>query len=126
MGLEGNTMRRRSLATLFAIVLTAIIAAPAVAFGTDGEDTDMRFVDAKVVEVTDDHISVFARSGVEHVIATADTDTKVTREGKLVSLKDLRQGDIVTVELDAERPLKFARHINIAARPNSDVASAKP
>jgi hypothetical protein len=119
-------MRRRSLASLFAIVLTAFIAAPALAAGYDGEDTDTRFVDAKVVEVTQDHISVFAQTGVEHVIATADTDTKVTREGKLVSLKDLRQGDTVTVELDADRPLKFARHINIAARPNSDVASAKP
>ena len=126
MGLEGNTMRRRSLTALFAIVLTAFVAAPALAVGTDGEDTDTRLVEAKVVEVTDDHISVFARSGVEHVIATADTDTKVTREGKLVSLKDLRQGDTVTVELDADRPLKFARHINIAARVNSDVASARP
>ena len=118
-------MRRRSLASLLAIVLTAFVAAPALA-GTDGEDTDTRFVDAQVVEVTDDHISVFARTGVEHVIAMTDGDTKVTREGKLVSLKDLRQGDVVTVELDADRPLKFARHINIAARTNSDVASAKP
>ena len=119
-------MRRRSLTALFAIVLTAFIAAPALALATDGEDTDTRFVNAKVVEVTEDHISVFARTGVEHVIATADTDTKVTREGKLISLRDLRQGDIVTVELDADRQLKFARHIDIAARSNSDVASARP
>ena len=126
MGLEGNVMRRKSLTALFAIVLTAFIAAPALALATDGEDTDTRFVDAKVVEVTEDHISVFARTGIEHVIATADTDTKVTREGKLISLRDLRQGDIVTVELDADRQLKFARHINIAARPGGDVASAKP
>ena len=115
----------RSLASLLAIVLTALLAGPALA-ATGGEDTDTRMVDAKVVEVTDDHISVIARSGVEHVIATADTETKVTREGKLVSLKDLRLGDTVTVELDAENPLKFARHINIAVRSNSDVASAKP
>lgn len=125
MGLEGKTMRRRSLASLIAIVLTAFIAAPALA-GTGGEDTDTRYVDAKVVEVTDDHISVIARTGVEHVIAAADTETKVTREGKLVSLRDLRQGDVVTVELDAANPLKFARHINIAVRSNSDVASATP
>lgn len=109
---------------MFAIILAAFVAAPASA--ADGTDTDTRFVDAEVVEVTDDHISVFARSGVEHVIATADADTKVTREGKLVSLRDLKQGDVVTVELDADRPLKFARHINIAARSNSDVASSKP
>ena len=116
---------RRSLASLLAIVLAAFVAAPALA-GTGGEDTDTRMVDAKVVEVTDDHISVIARSGVEHVIATADAETKVTREGKLVSLKDLRLGDIVTVELDAVNPFKFARHINIAVRSDSDVASAKP
>ncbi|HEV3468503.1 MAG TPA: hypothetical protein VG148_04225 [Pyrinomonadaceae bacterium] len=119
-------MKRKSLAGLIAIVLTALSAAPALAAGTDGEDTDTRMVDAKVVEVTDDHISVIARTGVEHVIATADTTTMVTREGKIVSLRDLRQGDIVTVELDAENPLKFARHINIASRPASDVASATP
>ena len=119
-------MRRKSLAILVAIVLTTLLAAPALAAGTDGEDTDTRMVDAKVVEVTDDHISVIAQTGVEHVIAATDTTTMVTREGKLISLKDLRQGDIVTVELDAENPLKFARHINIAARPASDVASATP
>ena len=118
--------RRRSLATLVAIVLTALLAAPALVAGTDGEDTDTRLIDAKVVEVTDDHISVIARTGVEHVIAAADATTMVTREGKLVSLKDLRQGDTVTVDLDAENPLKFARHINIAVRSGSDVASATP
>jgi hypothetical protein len=126
MGLKGDTMRRSSIAGLLTIVLTVFLAAPALAAGYDGEDTDTRLVDAKVVEVTDDHISVFAQTGVEHVIATADADTKVTREGKLVSLKDLRQGDVVTIELDADRPLKFARHINIAVRAGSDVASARP
>ena len=116
---------RRSRVSLIAIVLTALLAAPAWA-ATGGEDTDTRMVDAKVVEVTDDHISVIARTGVEHVIATADVATKVTIEGKQVSLKDLRQGDVVTVELDAENPLKFARRINIAVRSGSDVASVTP
>lgn len=119
-------MRRRSLASLVAIVLTALLAAPALAAGTDGEDTDTRKVDAKVVKVNSDHISVIARTGVEHVIATTDVDTSVTRDGKLVTLKDLKQGDIVTVELDAENPLKFARHINIVAWAGSDVAAATP
>ncbi len=118
-------MRRKSFAILVAIVLTALLAAPALAAGT-GEDTDTRMVDAKVVEVTDDHISVIAQTGVEHVIAATDTTTMVTREGKLVSLRDLRQGDIVTVELDAENPVKFARHISIAVRAGGDVASATP
>jgi len=116
---------KTSRVSLIAIVLTALLSAPALA-ATGGEDTDTRMVDATVVEVTDDHISVIARTGVEHVIATARVATKVTREGEQVSLKDLRQGDVVTVELDAENPLKFARHINIAARAGSDVASATP
>lgn len=119
-------MRRRSLLSLTAIVLTALFAVPALAAGVDGDDTDTRMVDAKVVEVTADHISVIARSGVEHVIAADDADTMVTREGKVVSLGDLRQGDIVTVELDAANPIKFAARINIATRAGSDVASATP
>jgi multidrug resistance efflux pump len=124
--IEGSTMRRKSLLGLMAIVLTALLAAPALAAGTDGDDTDTRMVDAKVVEVTPDHISVIARTGVEHVIAADDADTMVTREGKIVSLKDLRQGDTVTVELDAANPVKFAARINIAVRSASDVASATP
>jgi multidrug resistance efflux pump len=119
-------MRSRSLLSLLAIVLTAFLAAPALAVGTDGEDTDTRMVNAKVVEVTPDHISVIARTGVEHVIAAGDADTMVTREGKIVSLQDLRQGDIVTVELDAASPVKFAARINIAASAAGDVASATP
>ena len=115
----------KSLASLLAIVLTALLAGPALA-ATSGEDTDTRMVDAKVVEVTDDHISVIARTGVEHVIAAADATTLVTRDGKLVSLRDLRQGDIVTVELDAANPVKFAARINIVTRAGSDVASATP
>ena len=119
-------MRRKSLAILVAIVLTTLLAAPALAAGTDGEDTDTRLVAAKVVEVTDARISVIARTGVEHVIAADDADTMVTREGKVVSLGDLRQGDIVTVELDAANPVKFAARINIVTRAGSDVASATP
>ena len=65
-------MRRRSLASLFAIVLALAAYAPALG-ASDGEqpqDNDVRMVDAKVVEVNRRHISVIARSGVEHVIAT--------------------------------------------------------
>jgi hypothetical protein len=77
------------------------------------EDTDTRMVDAKVVEVTDARISVIARSGVEHVIAVDRTDTRVTIDGVLVSLKDVREGDLITVELDANNPVKFARNISM-------------
>jgi preprotein translocase subunit YajC len=70
-------------------------------------------IDAKVVEATDTHISVIARTGVEHVIAIDRADTKVTIDGMGVSLQDVREGDVVTVELDANNPIKFARNISM-------------
>ena len=83
-------------------------------------------MDAKVVEVNDHHISVIARTGVEHVIAIGSDDTLVRSKGDIVSLKDLREGDIVTVELDAVNPLKFARHIVIAGQAGTQVATKEP
>ena len=77
------------------------------------EDTDTRMIDAKVVEVTDARISIVARTGVEHVIAIDRADTKVTIDGLVVSLQDLREGDVVTVELDADNPMKFAKNISM-------------
>ena len=118
-------MRRKSLASLFVILLAAFCSAPALA-AVGGEDSDTRMSDAMVVEVNEHHVSVIAKTGVEHVIAADDASTKVTREGKVISLKDLRKGDVVTVELDAANPLKFARHITISERANSEVAHAKP
>ena len=119
-------MRQRSLAGLFAFLLAVTLSAPALASADKDADTDTRMVDAKVVEVNERHISVVARSGVEHVIATDAADTRVTQEGKRVSLKDLKVGDVVTVELDEQSQLKFARHISIAAQAGSTLASAKP
>jgi hypothetical protein len=75
------------------------------------EDTDARMVGAKVLEVAEAHISVMARTGVEHVIAVDNAGTKVTIDGKAVSLKEVHEGDIVTVELDAKKPVKFAKNI---------------
>ena len=118
-------MRQRSLACLFAFLLALTVSAPVLAADKDS-DTDTRMIDAKVVEVNDRHISVVARTGVEHVIATDSADTRVTQEGKRVSLKDLKVGDVVTVELDEQSQLKFARHISIAAQAGSTLASAKP
>jgi hypothetical protein len=120
-------MKRRSLAALFAVLLLTVFpTAAALAANADEEDTDTRLVDAKVVEVNERHISVIARTGVEHVIATDNADTLVRNKGTIVSLKDLRAGDIVTVELDALNPLKFARHIVIAVKSNSEVATTEP
>ncbi|HEX8499654.1 MAG TPA: hypothetical protein VF659_03615 [Pyrinomonadaceae bacterium] len=119
-------MRRRSLASLFAVLLALAAYAPALA-ASDGEpqDTDVHMVDAKVVEVNRRHISVVARTGVEHVIATDAADTHVTHKGKRIELKKLRVGDLVTVDLDVANPQKFARRIVIGEQGGETLASAR-
>jgi hypothetical protein len=113
-------MKQRYLVTVLALALLALFssaygvrAAAAAQVEDANEDTDTRMVDAKVVEVTDARISIIARTGVEHVIAIDRTDTKVTIDGLGVSLQDVREGDVVTVELDANNPVKFARNISM-------------
>jgi hypothetical protein len=110
-------MRQRHLATILAIALMAFFSSAAAVRAANvedsNEDTDNRMIDAKVVEVTDTRISIIARSGVEHVIAIDRADTKVTIDGMTVSLKDVREGDLITVELDANNPVKFARNISM-------------
>jgi hypothetical protein len=119
-------MKRRSLAIIISILVSAAAhTASALAAGPTDDDTDARMVDAKVVEVNDSHISVVARTGVEHVIATDTADTHVVRKGKRVKFKELKVGDLVTVELDASKSVKFARHIVIGEQPSNDVASAR-
>ncbi|HYY56882.1 MAG TPA: hypothetical protein VE842_06075 [Pyrinomonadaceae bacterium] len=110
-------MKQRHLVTVFALALLVALFSSAVARAANvedaKEDTDTRIINARVVEATDTRISVVARSGVEHVIAIDRTDTKVTIDGLVVSLQDLREGDLVTVELDADNPMKFARNISM-------------
>jgi hypothetical protein len=112
-------MRHKHLAAIFAILLLTLSATAALAASGDDQskDTDTRLFNAKVVEVTDEHISVMAQTGVEHVIAINRTDTKVTIEGRVVSLKDVREGDVITIDLDAQKRVKFAK--NIAIRSDS-------
>ncbi len=118
-------MRRRSLASLFAIVLTLATCAPALAASDGPEDTDVHKVDAKVVEVNDRYISIVARTGVEHVIATDADSTHVTLRGKRVNMKKLQVGDVVTVDLDPSSRMKFARRIVIGEQPGEALASAR-
>lgn len=118
-------MRRRSLASIIAVLLALAAHAPALAASDGEKDTDVLKVDAKVVEVNDRHISILARTGVEHVIATDAADTHVTLKGKRVAIKNLRVGDVVTVELEAHNPLKFARRIVIGEQAGAALASAK-
>src|SRR3712207_3095403 len=95
---------RRQKAIVAAALLMFLVPVGAAAVSGNDGDSDTRMVDAKVVEVTERRISVIARTGVEHVIAIDDTTTKVSVKGKPVSLKDLRKGDVVTVELDELNP----------------------
>ncbi|HVF51221.1 MAG TPA: hypothetical protein VNA19_14100 [Pyrinomonadaceae bacterium] len=120
-------MKQRRRASLFASILLLTFSTVALAADEPREDTDTRMTAAEVVEVTDMRISVISRSGIEHVIAIDNSDTKVMLEGNVVSLKDLRKGDIVTVELDEKSPVKFARNIAISLQANNAlVARAKP
>jgi hypothetical protein len=111
-------MRRKNLAAIFfsmMVMLFAVNAQAAIAGGGD-KDTDTRFVNAKVVEITDAHVSVIAQSGVEHVIAIDSEKTHVTREGQTVSIKEVREGDVITIELDEQNPVKFARNISMSTQ----------
>lgn len=118
-------MRRRSLASLIAVMLAFAVYAPAFAASDGEKDSDTLMVDAKVVEVTQSHISVVARTGVEHVVATDAADTHVTLKGKRIAVKSLRVGDVVTVELDALNPLKFARRIVVGDQAGATLASVR-
>jgi multidrug resistance efflux pump len=110
-------MKQRRLLIIFAAVLLTFLSTATFASTkqetSKEKDTDTRMIDARVVEVTDAHISVVARSGVEHVIAIDRTGTKVTVDAKEVSLTDLREGDVITIELDALNKMKFAKNISL-------------
>ena len=107
-------MRRKHLAGLMAALLLTVFSSGVWAAPSgNGEDTDTRLVGARVVEVAEGHVSVMARTGVEHVIAVDREATVVTIDGEAVSLKSLRVGDVVTIELDADKPVKFAMNIEL-------------
>ena len=118
-------MKRQLSITFFVAISLAIFVSPILAASSTDDDTDTRMVNATVVEVTDTRISVIARTGVEHVIAINDAGTKVKIDDQVVSLRDVREGDIVTVELDEKNPLKFARNIVIAVPAGDQVARVR-
>lgn len=107
-------MKRKAIVILLAALLLMLFAIVVQAKSDNPrEDANARLVGAKVVEVADSHISVVAQTGVEHVIAVDNVKTKVTIDGKTVSIKDVREGDVVTVELDAKNPMMFAKNISM-------------
>lgn len=108
-------MRRKHLAAFFMsmIVMLFSVNARAAVSGGDESDTDTRLVNAKVLEITDARVSVVAQTGVEHVIAIDMQKTRVTREGKRVSIKEVREGDVIAIDLDEKNPVKFAKNISM-------------
>jgi hypothetical protein len=118
-------MKQKALASCLTAMLLMLFsnAVYAVTNGGD-EDTDNRFVQARIVEVAETHISVMARTGVEHVIAVDRRGTKVTIDNQVVSLKDVREGDVATIELDARKQVKFATNIMLRSE-QSQVARVR-
>ena len=106
-------MTKRIFAAAALALLMTLSQNVALASGDDDSDTDTRFVKARVVQVGERRIAVVTRSEVEHVIAVDGENTKVRVGGRMVSVKDLREGDLVTVELDELNPMKFARNITV-------------
>lgn len=79
----------------------------------DDNDTEGRLVNVRVVEVSDARISVVTADGVEHVISVCQINTQVKRGKQYVHSKDLRVDDVVTIVLDEEKPIKFAKNIEV-------------
>lgn len=115
-------MKRQSLAAIFFALFLAL--GPA-ALASDDKDTDTRLVGARLVEVCETRISVMTRENIEHVIAVDGAGTKVRIGDRVVALKELQTGDVVTVDLDEENPVKFARDIRVSPRA-AQQAARKP
>lgn len=92
------------------LMLSANVASATV---TDDPETEGRLVNVRVVEVGEERISVMTREGVEHVIAICQIKTQVKRGKQYVHGKDLRVDDVVTIVLDEEKPIKFAKNIEV-------------
>ncbi|HZH31607.1 MAG TPA: hypothetical protein VEY11_12665 [Pyrinomonadaceae bacterium] len=88
-------------------------ASVAGAASLDENDTEGRLVNVRVVEVSDERISVVTREGVEHVISVCQINTQVKRGKHYVNSKDLRVDDVVTIVLDEDKPVKFAKNIEV-------------
>jgi hypothetical protein len=104
-----KTFNRAILGVLALMFMLGASAAQAASLNDN--DTDGRLVDVRVVEVSDERISVMTRDGVEHVIAVCQINTQVKRGKQYVHGKDLRVDDVVTIVLDEEKPVKFAKNI---------------
>lgn len=105
--------KRTILKIIFGLLLIFSPYLTALALADGLRDSETRLVDAEVVEVAENHVAVMARTGVEHVIAIDAQNTKCKVGDREMSLRDLQVGDIVTVELDQNNPMKFAKNISV-------------
>ncbi len=106
-----KTFNRAILGALALMLMFGVDAAQASSLNDN--DTEGRLVNVRVVEVSDERISVITREGVEHVIAVCQIKTQVKRGKQYVHGKDLRVDDVVTIVLDEEKPVKFAKNIEV-------------
>lgn len=107
-------MKTFNRAILGALALMLMLGSNVVrAAGFEDSDPEGRLVNVRVVEVSDERISVVTREGVEHVIAVCQINTQVKRGKQYVHSKDLRVDDVVTIMLDEEKPVKFAKNIEV-------------
>jgi hypothetical protein len=107
-------MKTLNRAMLGALALMLMLGANvAQAASPDDNDAEGRLVNVRVVEVSDERISVMTQEGVEHVIAVCRVNTQVKRGKQYVNSKDLRVDDVVTIVLDEEKQVKFAKNIEV-------------
>ena len=106
-------MKKLNLAVMGAVAFVLMLGATVAQAASPDDDAEGRLVNVRVVEVSDERISVMTREGVEHVIAVCQIKTQVRRGKQYVHSKDLRVDDIVTIVLDEEKPIKFAKNIEV-------------
>jgi hypothetical protein len=100
---------------IFGVLALALMLGTNVAQAAtqDDNDTEGRLINVRVVEVSDGRISVVTQEGVEHVITVCQVNTQVRRGKQYVNSKDLRVDDVVTIVLDQEKLVKFAKNIEV-------------
>ncbi|HVG39169.1 MAG TPA: hypothetical protein VM870_07775, partial [Pyrinomonadaceae bacterium] len=115
---------RRTIACLI-LFFACLVPGVNVYAGDDAVDTDTRFVNAQVTEVSDGRIAIIAATGVEHVIALDQVKTKVIVDGKEIALSEIKAGDQVTIELDAQNPVKLAQRIDVSSNSGNELAQVR-
>jgi hypothetical protein len=97
----------------FMVFLSFGSGAVVMAASGGDQDSDNSFAQAKILEVTDGHISILSSNGVEHVVGVDSDKTTVLLDEKRVGISDLRVGDSVSVDIDVRNPVLFAKTIKL-------------